>query len=128
MRNNADAASDQFMIIVEPRTADGTEVGMPANEAIEVQGRRGNGLPLCHDVVLCYGSQQLELQLEGVLTWPSACERSNLRTAVYAEMKYTHQKGSVCARARARARVGFCFVSARVARAAGRRAGGGASR
>ena len=94
MRNNADAASDQFMIIVEPRIADGTEVGMPANEAIEVQGWRGTDLPLCPDGVLCYGSQQLELQFEGALTWPLACEGSDLRTAVSPEMKDAHQKGS----------------------------------
>jgi len=41
MRNNADAGSDQFMIIVEPRIADGTEVGMPANEAIEAHVEAG---------------------------------------------------------------------------------------
>ena len=67
MRNNAGAASDHFMIIVEPRTADGMEVGMPANEAIEVQRRRENGLPLCQAAVLCYGSHQLEMQPQGGL-------------------------------------------------------------
>ena len=47
MRNNAAAGSDHFMMIVEPRIEDGREVGMPANMAIQVQGRRGNGWPLC---------------------------------------------------------------------------------
>ena len=35
--------------------------------------------------VLDNGLQHLERHLEGVLTWPLACERPNLRTAVYAE-------------------------------------------
>ena len=41
MRNKADAADDFFMMIIEPRTADGTEVGMPANKAIQARGQSG---------------------------------------------------------------------------------------